>query len=249
MLPSRNERAALAVLAVALPLLTSCTIRESDPAALDVSPRSREEASLNRDLTFRLVPVGEEPPSDGPTAEAIGRELLRGIADDPATPEVLVRLYGGWPGRFEPLAADASDAALQAAPVGDAVFMLRAAELGIEPGDQGSVIARVALGRVARVRASTRAAMAFVPEAGTEAAQASTPQGPPQPEEAFLLLVEDQILRHHPQWIVSRKEQIKEDSDAVTPEQRRAVIDRRIAEHASRIRASYGLAIEADTPK
>jgi hypothetical protein len=225
-------------------LLAGCA--RSEPTEVPTPPTTAvPEGSpisfLALNWVFQLQPAGDDPAAKASDAAVVWRGVLSGLARDPATPDVLRRVFGGWPARFETLeSGEATDQSLQALPQGDSVIVLRAADQGSETDGAGQPRLLVAYGYAARMPRGSRASGALVPEPDSVP---NSPQGPPEPGEAFVLLAQEYLLRHHPEWrLVSPLPESNIPTEA-DPGARRAWLDRRIAEHADRFRATYGVPI------
>jgi hypothetical protein len=164
------------------------------------------------------------------------------MAQDPATHDLLQRLYGGLPVEFVVLdKGDATDNALTKPPGEAFAVALRVANLGSEkknPFDRETLFGLIALGRATLIRD------AEAPEAGSLGDvlpnHSKAMQDRPSDGEAWNLAVEDYMLRHETGWLVGGGpsfDPLKELPKS--PQEHRADLDGRIQAYVESAAAYY----------
>jgi hypothetical protein len=187
-----------------------------------------------RNWSYYLRPVPTDKPGPRPPAQEAWDGLFTGMADDPATRQLLRRLYGGLPAELAVLDKDAAtDEALTRPPAEGSAVALRVANLGshAEKTDDGQTLfGTIALGRATFLKD-------FVsPDPGEGVASLlTTMRDSPSDGTAFQLAVEDYMLRHGTGWFVCGgplfDKGVKLPAD---PQQHRADLDARIQAFADK---------------
>jgi hypothetical protein len=205
------------------------------PVSVQVAPHS--DSFSARNWSYYLRPVPTEKPGPRPAAEEAWDGLFPGMAADPATRELLRRLYGGLPVEFVVLGKEAADDALTKAPGEGFAVALRVANLGSrmeKTADGETLFGLIAIGRATFIKD-------VVPPppgeglSGALAGLVKTMTDRPSDGEALGLAVEDYMLRHQAGWLVvggpifEQGRQLPKD-----PQAHRADLDARIQAFAEK---------------
>jgi hypothetical protein len=201
----------------------------SDEPPLKIAPHSDSFAA--RHLSYYLRPVPTDQPGPRPTAQEAWDGLFPGMAADPATRDLLQRLYGGLPVEFVVLdkEAAANDTALTGPPREGFPVALRVANLGTH-GDAETIFGLINLGRATLIKD-----MASPETTEGVVGLIKAMQERPLDGEAFDLAVEDYLLRHGTGWLVVRGRVLVNGAKLPNdPREHRADLDRRIEAFATK---------------
>jgi hypothetical protein len=169
------------------------------PPSPKMAPHS--DSFSARNWSYYLRPVPTDKPGPQPSAQGAWDGLFPGMAHDPATRDLLRRLYGGLPVEFVVLDKDAAtDEALTRSPAEGLAVALRVANLGSQmkkTEDGETLFGLIALGRATFIKD-------FVsPDSGEGVANLiTTMKDSPSDGTAFHLAVENYMLRHGTGWFV-----------------------------------------------
>jgi hypothetical protein len=209
------------------------------PKLVTVQVAPHSDSFSARNWSYYLRPVPTDKPGPKPTAEEAWNGLFPGMAADPATRELLQRLYGGLPVEFAVLDKEATDDALTKAPAEGFSVALRLANLGSQKkktADGETLFGLVALGRATFIKdfASPQSA-----EDISDLIKAMTDR--PSDGGAFDLAVEDYMLRHQTGWFVVGGFIFEQGRHPPkNPQEHRADLDARIRAFAEKSSDYYG---------
>jgi hypothetical protein len=198
-----------------------------------LTPRS--DSFSARNWSYYLRPVPTDRPGPGPTAEVAWKDLFPGMAADPATRELLVRLYGGLPVEFEALDKQASDDDLTKPPGAGSAVALRVASLEThtrKTADGETLFGLIAIGRATYTKDAVSPPGKDINDALAEVAKGVADR--PSDGEAFDLAVEDYMLRHGTGWLVVGGPIFKEGKLPGSEKEHRADLDARIKAFAEK---------------
>lgn len=245
-----------AIAAATLGMLTGCMAATAPAPAPPVriartamtGTSESDSPYIARDLALTLVPSGGEPAAGGPAAWEVWKGVIRGLKEDPESAATLKRVLGDWPAKLEVLDLDAAtDAALRAEPAPGDAFAVRIASQGTEKrgtSDRDGLVGLVQLGVTVRIEGTPphqNSGRTVVVQGRTVLAG-----NVPDPDEIVVLLAEDYVLRHHPDWRIYGPDGDPKNDPLADPKARRGNLDTRIADFAARIRSFYGAPKAAD---
>jgi hypothetical protein len=244
---SRRKLILLASLVGVLALLLAGTLvyykgwwpgrTERPPGLVSVQVVPHSDSFSARNWSYYLRPVPTDKPGPKPTAEEAWDGLFPGMTADPATRELLQRLYGGLPVEFVVLDKEATNDALTKPPAEGLAVAFRVANLGSHKKktiDGETLFGLIAIGRATFIKD----VVSPQPSEGINDAVAGlvkTMKDRPSDGEAFDLAVEDYMLRHQTGWLVVGGPFFEQGKQLPkNPQEHRAALDARIKGYAEK---------------
>jgi hypothetical protein len=193
-----------------------------------------------RGWTFHLRRFQPDAAVDAVAASELWRNLFNGMANDPETRDLLIRLHAGHPVEFVVLDADKAEdsAALTAPPREGYAFAMRVADTSLREEHSGTITVPgrvIAYGRTVLIKDGVVLAASDIVGAVAEASRNA-----PTPGEPLDLAMQDYLLRQAPGWTVIGGPVFDSETLPASAQEQRKALDVRIKEYADQAAAFYG---------